>query len=650
MQTKIDELITKVTSKLNGNILTELNEYFYMRSYLVGYNITTPDLLFYNNIKVNKILGKSGNKYPNLMRYYNTLDNCSYIKSISENGGNNSEQKTDKSSSKVNQNLAFKDEGSWDIGISRKDWMGKVVTRFPPEPSGYLHIGHAKAVCIGSKIASEYNGKFIVRMDDTNPVKEKAEFEENIIRDLRTLGVNEDMFSHTSDYFDYYIECCTRIIKSGHAYADKTDRKTMKQEREERIENAYRKQDINENLRLWNEMLKGSTEGITCCIRIKLDMKSNKGTLRDPVIYRCNIKDSHHQTGKKYKVYPTYDFACPIVDSIEGVTHVFRSKEYNERDVQYRDIWNIVCKGQKYKGKELKLGNIYQFSRQEFVRTVLSKRKLSDLIARGVVSGWDDPRLPTVQGIFRRGLQIEALINFVKAQAMTKKNNKQEWDKLWTFNKKILDPKVGRYFCVSNDKVLLTLTNVSNNNSCKSVPVHPKHKNGAKKLLTLSNEIYIERFDAEAIKQKSCNKIILMNWGIINITKINTDNSGNIVNIVGNYDENDKKFKGLYGCTWVNKNDDLIPVTLVELDYLFNDDGTESNNESWKETSGLSESSLRLLSKGDIIQYIKRGFYIIDKPYIGRNEPAVLIFIPDGKETAMSKLGTATNKIKYSNK
>ena len=176
--------------------------------------------------------------------------------------------------------------------------------------------------------------------------------------------------------------------------------------------------------------------------------------------------DSHHKTGKKFKVYPTYDFACPIVDTIEGVTHACRSKEYNERDEQYKLIWDIIFKDDdEYK----ETPNMFQFSRLEFVRTVLSKRKLAKLIERGVVDDWDDPRLPTIQGIFRRGMQLGSLDKFVMDQAMSTANTEQEWDKIWSYNNDILDPIVGRYFVVSEDYVVINIRNI--NEECLSSKV-----------------------------------------------------------------------------------------------------------------------------------------------------------------------------------
>merc|ERR1740123_270231 len=515
----------------------------------------------------------------------------------------------------------------------------------------------------------------IVRLDDTNPSKEKAEYEENIMRDLRSLGVQPDMVSHTSDYFDYYIKCCTRLLKSGHVYCDKTPRQQMKDERFDRVENAYRSQPIDENMRLWKEMLDGSKEGQETCVRIKLDMKSNNGTLRDPTIYRCNVNDPHHKTGFKYKVYPTYDFACPIVDSIEGVTHAFRSKEYNERNEQYKQIWDIVCKGQKNpidtvivsKGSPIVLPQMYQFSRLDFVRTVLSKRKLSKLIERGVVDGWDDPRLPTIQGIMRRGMQLEALDKFVMDQAMSQVNTEQEWDKIWSYNQDVLDPRCGRYFAVSHDCVTINICNVDAN-SAKTVDLAPEkyeQLTGQTKVLQCSNKVFVERYSLKLALEKNAkkglSKLILMNWGIVNLDKVRySDDEKEIVCVDATFEENNRDFKGKTAVNWVADNgmNNLVPVKLVELDYIFNyvEQETEekkmeivleeNKSNTWLETDARAESAVRLLGQGDVIQFIKLGMFIVDRPYLGRDsEPAVLIHIPDGKEKKMSKIWQHLSKV-----
>lgn len=298
-------------------------------------------------------------------------------------------------------------DGSFEIDLPGAE-MGKVCTRFPPEPSGYLHIGHAKAALLNQFLAQKYQGRLIIRFDDTNPAKEKDEFVESILQDLETLGVKGDIVTYTSDYFPQLMEMCEKLIKEGKAYVDDTEREQMQMERKALIESRCRNTSVEENLKLWKEMIAGTDRGTQCCVRGKLDMSNPNASLRDPVYYRCN-PTPHHRVGSKYKVYPTYDFACPFVDSIEGVTHALRSSEYHDRNDQYYRVLEDM---------QLRRVHVWDFSRLNFVYTLLSKRKLQWFVDNGFVEGWNDPRFPTVQGIIRRGLTVEALKQFILSQVL----------------------------------------------------------------------------------------------------------------------------------------------------------------------------------------------------------------------------------------
>ncbi|KAJ1360384.1 hypothetical protein KIN20_019342 [Parelaphostrongylus tenuis] len=243
---------------------------------------------------------------------------------------------------------------------------GKVVVRFPPEASGYLHIGHAKAALLNQYYQQAFEGELIMRFDDTNPAKENEHFEKVIKEDLAMLNVIPQRWTHSSDYFEIMLEMCERLLREGKAYVDDTDTETMRKEREERIPSKNRDSSPETCLALWEEMKKGSES--------------------DPTIYRCKPEE-HVRTGVKYKVYPTYDFACPIVDSLEGVTHALRTTEYHDRDDQYYFICDALG---------LRKPHIWSYSRLNMTNTVMSKRKLTWFVEEGLVEGWDDPRLPTV--------------------------------------------------------------------------------------------------------------------------------------------------------------------------------------------------------------------------------------------------------------
>lgn len=284
--------------------------------------------------------------------------------------------------------------------------IGKVRLRFAPEPSGYLHIGHSKAALLNKYFAEKYQGQIIVRFDDTNPAKESNEFVDNLLIDIDTLGIKYETITYTSDYFDELMALAEKLIREGKAYVDDTPREQMQKERMDGIESKCRNNSVEENLKLWREMINGTERGLQCCVRGKLDMQDLNKSLRDPVYYRCNPMP-HHRIGSKYKVYPTYDFACPYVDAREGITHALRSSEYHDRNAQYYRIQEDMG---------MRKVNIYEFSRLNMVYTLLSKRKLLWFVQNGKVDGCDDARFPTVQGIVRRGLKIEALIQFIVEQ------------------------------------------------------------------------------------------------------------------------------------------------------------------------------------------------------------------------------------------
>ena len=374
---------------------------------------------------------------------------------------------------------------------------GRVVTRFPPEPSGYLHIGHAKAVLLNDYYARRYQGKLIVRYDDTNPSKEKEEFQQAIIDDLKTLGVYPDKVTHTSDYFGAIHQFAVQLIKGGLAFMDDTPQEKMQAERLAREESVHRDQTVEEALHLFDIMCSGKPEGAAWCLRAKIDMKSVNGTLRDPVLYRQNLTP-HHNTGTTFKAYPTYDLACPIVDSLEGVTHALRTTEYTDRDEQYAWIQK-ACK--------LRRSRIHAFSRLNFINTELSKRKLTWFVENNIVTGWDDARFPTIRGVTRRGLNVAALRKFIYMQGASRRVVLMEWTKFWAENKKQIDGNAKRYIAIAadpNDNCVLKITNYdsvigSSLPSYVTTDFHPKNPSLGQRVVKLSEKVLLERIDFEGV-------------------------------------------------------------------------------------------------------------------------------------------------------
>lgn len=512
--------------------------------------------------------------------------------------------------------------------------IGKVRLRFAPEPSGYLHIGHAKAALLNQYFAQRYKGTVIVRFDDTNPAKESNEFVENVLKDIETLGIKYETITYTSDYFPRLMEMADSLILNGKAYVDDTPREEMQRERMEGIESESRNNSPEKNMELWKEMIKGSEMGLKCCVRGKLDMQDPNKSLRDPVYYRCHPME-HHRIGGKYKVYPTYDFACPFVDAEEGITHALRSSEYHDRNAQYHRIQDDMGVRRVY---------IYEFSRLNLVYTLLSKRKLLWFVQNGKVDGWDDPRFPTVQGIARRGLKVEALIQFILEQGASKNLNLMEWDKLWNINKKIIDPVCPRHTAIIEEgRVVLTLVDGPLTPFVRIIPRHKKYEGAGEKATTYSNRIWLEYVDAISISVDE--EITLMDWGNAIVKNILRDEDGRVTELKGVLHLEGSVKTTKLKLTWLPDTTELVNLSLVDFDYLITKKKLEEGEDfldvlnpcTRKETAALGDSNMRNLKRGEILQLERKGYYRCDVPFVRPSKPIVLFAIPDGKQQTSFK-------------
>jgi glutamyl-tRNA synthetase len=519
-------------------------------------------------------------------------------------------------------------------------WEDGVMTRFPPEPSGYLHIGHVKAVMVNDFYARAYKGKLLVRFDDTNPSKEKEEFKASILEDLARLGVRPDVVSHTSDHFDLIADFARQIIKEGKAYMDDTPVEQMRMERGKGIISARKPpaSDPETNLARFEEMYKGTEEGVKWCLRADWNMSDGNKCCRDPVLYRANATP-HLRTGTKYKAYPTYDFACPIVDSIEGVSHAMRTTEYRDRDVQYARLQEAL---------RVRPVKIIEFSRLNFIFTTLSKRKLTWFVDNKFVEGWNDPRFPTVQGVLRRGVQVDALRAFILAQGASKKDVDMEWDKFWAENRKIIDKEAHRFFAIKDEgKVVVSLRGAPTTPEAFSVQLHPKTPEFGDKVMHKFCRVFIEGEDAKSVSVGE--EFTLMRWGNAIVRAVHKDAEGAIREIEADLNEGgDFKTTKVKMC-WVPDLPHSVPAELVEFDNLITkskiseeDKFEDFVNPVTKATVlAICEPAARAVSADQVVQFERRGFFRCDSAFVDSSRPMVMFNIPDGKTKAMSTLASS---------
>ena len=457
---------------------------------------------------------------------------------------------------------------------------GKVVTRFPPEPNGYPHIGHAKAAIINIEYAKMYGGKCILRMDDTNPEAERMEYHAAIKVGLDWLGVKFDIIKNTSDDMELFYEKGIELINSGKAYVCTCKRDTVSKNRKERKSCKCSFRDIKENNQGWEKMFEKFKPG-EAIVRFRGDMKSDNAVMRDPVLFRI-IDEKHYTLGEKYRVWPSYDFAVAIEDSNDGITHAFRSKEFELR----KDLINAILEA-------LSMRKPYQgfFSRLEFKGMPVSKRILRPLIEQGKVSWYDDPRLPTLEGLRRRGIKAEAIKKFILSLGLTKANTLAPFDALESFNRKFVDADSIRLFMVHKPKKLLihnlpfSFVEISN---------HPIKDMGKRKI-EIDENILISEDDAKNIKEHT--QIRLMGLGNVTITKVNRELEGDFIESVETRD--------IQKIQWVpEKNSHKIKLLIPN--QLFIED--EFNENSLEELDVYTEPHYLKLKEGEEIQFVRFGY------------------------------------------
>lgn len=639
---QVDAWIDRAGALVPGLGLEPLAEavsvYLAPRTFLVGRALTLADVAVWGALEATlqwDKLRKANAKLAHLGRWFDHVGATPALRAVSEALGPRRRFSTPKNG-ELGAAAGGGATGSFDIGLQGAE-MGRVVTRFPPEPSGYLHIGHAKAALLNQHIADLYRGRMLVRFDDTNPSKERDEYTQSIIADMGRLGLRYERITYTSDYFEELAECARRMIASGALYADDTPVERMREERMAGTPSARRDRPAAETAAIFAEMLAGSAEGARHCLRVRLDMSAPNKALRDPVVYRCNAQP-HWRTGERYKCYPTYDFACPFVDALEGVTHALRTSEYKDREAQFYRILEL----QQAVWPGLPQVVIWDYARLAFIFTVLSKRKLTWFVEHGLVDGWDDPRMPTVQGIMRRGLKIEALREFILGQGASKNMTYQEWDKIWTINKKLIDPVCPRHTAVdATERVPVVLTNGPTSLETVTVPRHAKHPPAGTKTQQRTARIWWDLADAQSVAEGE--EVTLMGWGNAIVRQIVRDERDAIVELRAELHlEGDFK-KTKLKLTWLADTPDLVPLELHHFGYLITkkrleeDDVFEDcvNRNSRTVAAALGDCNMARLDKGDVVQLERRGYYIVDATPATGADRVVLFNIPDGRTKNM---------------
>jgi glutamyl-tRNA synthetase len=457
---------------------------------------------------------------------------------------------------------------------------GKVVTRFPPEPNGYPHIGHAKAAIINAEYAKMYGGKCILRMDDTNPEAERMEYHAAIKVGLDWLGIEFDKIKNTSDDMELIYKKGKELIDSGKAYVCICNRDKISKNRKERKYCKCSMGDITQNIQGWEKMFEKYKPG-EAIVRFRGDMTADNAVMRDPVLFRI-IDEKHYTLGEKYRVWPSYDFAVAIEDSNDGITHAFRSKEFELRKELIDAILDALNMRKPYQGF---------FSRLEFKGMPISKRIIKPLIEEGKISWYDDPRLPTLEALRRRGIKPEAIKKFVLSLGVTKANTLAPFDALEAFNRKFVDSDSIRLFMVSNPRKLIVKKPSS---TFVEVPNHPIKDMGKRKI-EIDEKFLISGEDAKNIKKDS--QIRLLGLGNIAITRVGEELEGEFVK--------EKDSSDIPKIQWVpEKNAHEIKLLIPK--QLFIEE--KFNKDSLEEIEVYTEPYYLQLKDGEEIQFVRFGY------------------------------------------
>jgi glutaminyl-tRNA synthetase len=516
-----------------------------------------------------------------------------------------------------------------DLESGKRD---KVVTRFPPEPNGYLHIGHAKSIVINFGLADEFNGQTNLRFDDTNPLKEDQEFVDSIKADVAWLGYEWENLRYASDYFEEMYERAVLLIKKGKAFVDDLSADQIREYRgtltEPGKESPYRTRSVEENLDLFERMRKGEFANGEKVLRAKIDMASPNINLRDPVIYRIS-HTTHHNTGDKWCIYPMYAFAHPLEDAIEGVTHSLCTTEFEDQ----RPFYNWVV-------AECEMENTPQqieFGRLNITNTVMSKRKLKQLVEENYVDGWDDPRLPTISGLRRRGFTPEAIREFVAAAGVSKGYSTVDAQMLEHFVREDLKLKAPRTMGVLKPLKVVITNYPEGEVEWLDAEINPENPEMGTRKIPFSREIYVEQDDFMENPPKKYfrlfpgNEVRLKHAYFIKCEEVIKDENGNVVELRCTYDPETKSGTGFTGrkvkgtLHWVDATH-AIPAEFRLYEPLILDTDKEAaeeegedktfldyvNQNSLEILQGFIEPNMKETKVQDKYQFFRHGYFNVD--------------------------------------
>jgi len=510
-----------------------------------------------------------------------------------------------------------------------------IITRFPPEPNGYLHIGHAKSIVLNFELADEFNGKTNLRFDDTNPTKEDTEYVESIKEDIKWLGFNWDDLYFASDYFAEMYNRAVLLIKKGLAFVCDLTPDEIREYRgslkEPGKESPYRNRTVEENLDLFDRMKKGEFKDGEKVLRAKIDMSSPNINMRDPIIYRIS-HTVHHNTGDKWCVYPMYDFAHPLEDAIEGITHSICTLEFED----HRPLYDWVVEACEMESTPRQI----EFARLNITNTVMSKRKLKALVDEGIADGWDDPRMPTIAGLRRRGYTPESIRNFCREIGVAKNDSTVDEQLLEHFIREDLSVKAPRTMGVIRPlKVVITnypedeveILEIENNQDDPSM---------GKRMVQFSREIYIEEEDFMEEPPKKYfrlfpgNEVRLKGAYFIKCNDFIKDESGKVVEIHCTYDKETKSGTGFTGrkvkgtIHWIDASS-AIPSEFRLYEPLIKDEEIDENKtflecvnpNSLEVLQGYVEDNMKVVKLGGNFQFFRHGYFNVDSKYSTEYKP-----------------------------